>query len=168
MWLTYVSSHVTIEAMSIAEHTFSYLLRNSGDVLAEVEHGDVLLERRDGPDVLLGTVRREQAVRDGLDMAARALAAVLRDPALEARAVAALEEALPWVGWLDADDRVEFADGFVRTAQACHDTGGYEPLARLLHRWKASAQIVHDPELAALLHADRGEDAPVSLARPVG
>ncbi len=151
--------------MTIAEHSFSYLLRNSGDVLEEVEHGDVLLARRDGPDVVLGTVRREQAVRDGLDLAARALGSVLRDPSLAGRAVAALEEALPWVGWLDAGDRAEFASAFVRTAQACHDTGGYEPLARLLHRWKASAQIVHDPELAALLTADREDDSPVRLVR---
>lgn len=151
--------------MTIAEHSFSYLLRNSGQVLDEVEHGDVLLERRDGPSVVLGTVRREQAVRDGLDLAAHALASVLRDPSLAATAVAALEEALPWVGWLDASDRVEFATAFVRTAQACHDTGGYEPLARMLNRWKASAQIANDPEVAALLTTDRGDDSPVRLAR---
>lgn len=152
--------------MTIAEHSFSYLLRNSGQVLDEVEHGDVLLERRDGPSVLLGTVRREQAVRDSLDLAAHALGSVLLDPVLAVKAVAALEEALPWVGWLDPGDRVEFATSFVRTSQACHDTGGYEPLARLLHRWKASAQIVHDPELSALLSTDRGDDEPVRLRRP--
>jgi hypothetical protein len=111
-------------------------------------------------------LRREQALRDGLDLAARALASVLRDPELGIRALGALEEALPWVGWLETPDRAEFADSFVRTARACHETGGYEPLARLLARWKASAQIVHDPALAALLSADRGEDASVALARP--
>jgi hypothetical protein len=152
--------------VTIAEHSFSYLLRNSGHVLDEVEHGDVLLERRDGPSVVLGTVRREQALRDGLDLAAHALGSVLREPSLAATAVAALEEALPWVGWLDEPDRLEFATAFVRTAQACHDTGGYEPLARLLNRWKASAQIVHDPELAELLAATADDDGPVRLARP--
>lgn len=152
--------------MSIAEHTFSYLLRNSGDVLAEAERGDVLLERRDGPDMHLGTARREQAVRDGLELAARALGTMLSDSELGPKALLALEEALPWVSWLAPDDRAEFAAAFVRTAQACHDTGGYEPLARLLHRWKVSAQIVNDPALAALLTAERGDDAPVALARP--
>lgn len=152
--------------VTIAEHSFSYLLRNSGHVLNEVEHGDVLLERRDGPSVVLGTVRRERAVRDGLDLAAHALASVLRDPLLASRALAALEESLPWVGWLDPADRAEFATAFVQTAQACHDTGGYEPLARLLNRWKASAQIMHDPDLAALLTADPEDDSPVRLARP--
>ena len=152
--------------MSVAEHTFSFMLRNSGQVLDEVEHGDVLLERRDGPNVVLGTVRRDRAVRDGLDVAARALGAILRDPDLGARALVALEEALPWVGWLSAADQSEFANSFVRTAQACHATDGYEPLARLLHRWTVSAQIVHDPELAALLLDDGEPDEPVRLSRP--
>jgi hypothetical protein len=152
--------------VTIAAHSFSYLLRNSGQVLDEVEHGDVLLERRDGPSVVLSTVRRERAVRDGLDLAAHALASVLRDPSLAARALAALEEALPWVGWLEATDRAEFATAFVQTAQACHDTGGYEPLARLLNRWKATAQIVLDPELAVLLTTDSEDDGPVRLVRP--
>jgi hypothetical protein len=157
-----------MENMTVAAHTVSFMLRNSGDVLAEVELGDVLLERRDGSNVVMSTVRREQAVRDGLDMAARALGSVLRDPALGARAVAALEDALPWVGWLNVEDRGEFGEAFVRTSRACHDTSNYEPLVRLLHRWKVSAQIVNDPELAALLSRADETDAPVPLTRPAG
>jgi hypothetical protein len=40
-------------------------------------------------------------------------------------------------------------------------------LARLLYRWKVSAEIVHDPALSELLNEDRGPDDPVVLARPV-
>jgi len=152
--------------MSTAEFTFSYLLRNSGDVLAVVEHSDVRLARRDGSDLIVGTVRRETAVRDGLDLAVRALGAVLDDPALAERAQTAIESALPWIGWLDAADRKEFLDNFVRMVSACRDTGNYEPLAKLLHRWHASAQIAHSPELAALLAEPRGTDERVSLSRP--
>lgn len=150
--------------MTIATHSLSYMLRQSGVVLDELEHGDVLLERRDGSDLMVGTVRRERAVRDGLDLAARALSAVLSDPALGSRAIAALESALPWVAWLNDDDKAAFANGFVRTAQACHDTDHYEPLARLLHRWMVSAQIMQNPELARLL--DDTDEAPVRLSRP--
>ena len=73
--------------------------------------------------------------------AARALSEVLAVPELEARAMAGIEQALPWVTWLAPDDRLEFASSFVRTVRACHDTGNYEPLTRLLGRWKASAQM---------------------------
>ena len=34
--LTYMSSHVTMGSMSVTEHTFSFMLRNSGQVLDEV------------------------------------------------------------------------------------------------------------------------------------
>lgn len=165
-YLTYNSRYDTISAVTITQHAFSYMLRHSGAVLKQVEHGDVRLERRDGPDVVLVTARREESVRDGLDLAARALAVVLRDPKMGRLALGALEEALPWVGWLSPNDRSEFATSFVRTAQACRATGGYEPLAKLLHRWKVSAQIVHDPLLVELLGADRGDDLAVVLERP--
>ena len=152
--------------MTTVEFTLSYLLRNSGEVLAAVEHSDVRLQRRDGADLLVGTVAREDAVRDGLDMASRVLAVMLADPELADRVVGAIEDALPWVGWLDEPDRRSFADDFVRTASACHDTGNYGPLAKLLNRWKASAQIAHSPELSALLSEPRGKDERVRLSRP--
>ncbi len=142
------------------------MLRNSGEILNEVEYGDVHLDRRDGPDVVLVSARREDSIREGLDLSVRTLAAVFRDPSLSKSAIAALEEALPWVGWLSGEARLEFVNSFISTAQACRSTGGYEPLAKLLNRWKVSAQIMHDPELSALLHADRGEDKAVPLKRP--
>lgn len=45
--------------MSLTEHTFTFMLRNSGDVLAEVEHTDIVLRRRDGADLFLGLRSRE-------------------------------------------------------------------------------------------------------------
>lgn len=152
--------------MTITQHSFSHFLRSSGSVLEEVERGDVRLDRRDGEDVVLVTAGREDSIRESLDMSVRTLAAVFRSPGLRAPAMTAIVEALPWVGWLSKVDRLEFVDSFLNTSQACRSTGSYEPLKRLLNRWKASAQIVHDPELAALLYADRGDDEEVPLSRP--
>jgi len=152
--------------MTIAEFTFSYMLRNSGEVLDVVEHADVRLERRDGSDLLVGTVAREEAVRDSLDMASRVLALMLSDERLAGEVMDAMKEALPWVGWLDDADRREFADAFVRTASACRDTGQYGPMAKLLNRWKASAEIAQSPELEALLTAPPGKDKRVPVSRP--
>ena len=152
--------------MTIAEFTFSYMLRNSGEVPDAVEHADVRLERRDGADLLVGTVAREEAVRDSLDMASRVLALMLSDERLAGEVVDAMKEALPWVGWLDDADRREFADAFVRTASACRDIGQYGPMVKLLNQWKASAEIAQSPELEALLTAPRGKDKRVALSRP--
>ena len=148
------------------KHTFSYLLRNSGDVLSEVEHADVLLDRRDGADLLLVTESREDSIRDSLDITVRALAAVFATRELRSVALDAFVESHPWVSWLSPADREEFIDTFILTAKACRSTGGYGPLEKFLNRWKVSAQIVHTPKLSALLTADRGEDEPVLLKRP--
>ncbi len=163
-----MTTYVTIMPMST--HTksvsLSHFLRNSGEVLEEVKHVDVRLARRDGPDIFFGTDQRERAVRDSLGYLARALSAVLRDPELVVRATPAISGELTWLGWLSEEDQAEFLSLFLATIRACEDTGGYEPLLRLLNRWRASAQIMHDPELASLLVADRGEDSPISLSRP--
>lgn len=156
----------TISYMTTAEFTFSYMLRNSGEVLDVVEYSDVRLGRRDGADLLVGTVAREEAVRDGLSMASRVLARLLSDDQLASSVVVAMEEALPWVGWLDASDRRAFADDFVRIATACRDTDNYGPMAKMLNRWKESALIVHSPDLRALLTEPRGEDERVTVTRP--
>lgn len=152
--------------MTTSAFTLSYMLRNSGTVLEAAEHTDVKIARRDGSDLLIGTVRREAAVRDGLEMAARVVGTLLADPQSSARALSAIEEALPWTGWLSDEDRLAFAVAFVRSVSACRDTGNFEPLAKLLNGWQASAQIAHSPELTALLLEPRGEDELVSLTRP--
>jgi hypothetical protein len=163
-----MTTYVTIHSMgtSAKSVSFSHFLRNSGEVLEEVKHVDVRLARRDGPDIFLGTDQRERAVRDSLGYLARALSAVLRDPVLGVHVTPAISGELSWLGWLSEGDQSEFLSHFLATIRACEDTGGYEPLSRLLNRWRASAQIMHDPELASLLVEDRGEDSPISVNRP--
>ena len=51
-------------------------------------------------------------------------------------------------------------------AIACQETGYFEPLLRLLRSWSATAEIHHDPELAALF-AEEEAGPPVPLSRPV-
>ena len=152
--------------MSDIKHTFSHFLRNSGEVLSAVEHGDVLLDRRDGADLLLVTESRENSIRESLDITTRALARMLAHEELREESQAVFVETLPWIGWLSTSDQEAFLDSLLATSQACRATGGYGPLEKLLSSWKASARIVHDPELASYLNADRGLDNEVALARP--
>jgi hypothetical protein len=153
--------------MTVATHTFSYLLKHSGDVLSELEHRDVMLERRDGEDVLVSPRHRAEAVKDSLGMAMRVIAGLLGDAELAPSTLRTVTVSIPWTAWLSVPDQEEFFREFVVTARSCNETDYYEPLARLLYRWKVSAEIVHDPALSELLNEDRGPDDPVVLARPV-
>lgn len=80
--------------------------------------------------------------------------------------VTALEAEFPWIRWLDGADRQAFADALDQIASSCRESGQYGPLGQLLNRWKASAEIMHSPELKALLTAPRGKDTRVVLSRP--
>ena len=121
--MTYITTYDTIRGMTTTtKHTFSYLLRNSGNVLTEVEHADVLLDRRDGADLLLVTESREDSIRDSLDITVRALSSVFASQALRPAAIEAFVESHPWVSWLSPADREEFIDSFILTAQALSTT----------------------------------------------
>ena len=81
--------------LSLAERTFTRMLRNSGEVLAEVEHRDIVLRRRDGEDLFLGLRSREESVRDALGILARLLVAASVDPETRSRVAAALDRLAP-------------------------------------------------------------------------
>lgn len=64
-------------------------------VLAELEHRDVVLRRRDGEDLFLGLRSREACVRDALGVLARILLAASVDPTSRERVAGALSASLP-------------------------------------------------------------------------
>jgi hypothetical protein len=151
--------------MSLAEHTFTHMLRNSGEVLAEVERRDVVLRRRDGEDLFLGLRSREESVRDALGSLARLLVAASADPEIRSRVAGALAASLPWTGFLPDGERVEFVNALASTSAACVELDPFEPLTRLIERWRATADIHANPELAELLSGPRSGPA-VKLKRP--
>lgn len=151
--------------MSLAEHTFTHMLRNSGDVLAEVEHRDVVLRRRDGEDLFLGLWSREESLRDALGVLARLLLAASVDPQTRQRVAGALSASLPWATFLPDDERAEFFEALTSTAAACVEVDTFEPLAHLIEGWRAAAEIHANPELAKLLGA-KPSGPPVKIKRP--
>lgn len=144
-----------IGVVSLSERTLTFMLRNSGDVLAEVEHRDVVLRRRDGEDLFLGLHSREQSVRAALGVLARILVAASVDVETRQRVAGALSASLPWTTFLPEAERVEFFEALTTTAAACVDVDDFEPLARVVDGWKATAEVHANPELAGLLRAHR-------------
>lgn len=151
--------------MSLAEHTFTHMLRNSGDVLAEVEHRDVVLRRRDGEDLFLGLRSREAAVRNALGMLARLLLAASVDRRTRQTVAGALSASLPWTTFLPDDERSEFFEALTSTAAACVEVDTFEPLAHLLEGWRATAEVHANPELAKVLRANHAGPA-LKIERP--
>ncbi len=135
--------------MRVTEHPFSDLLRRPKVVTDDVEKGDVLLRRRDEPDLRLSRADREVHRAEAFVALGRALrnVAVHNPTALRE----ALGDAFPWLEFVPAADRQEFLDEFTRVVTAAAAVDNYEPLTQLVREWRATAEVHSDPKLARRL-----------------
>ena len=150
--------------MRVVERPFSDLLRHPKDVTSDVEDSDVLLRRRDEPDLRLTRADRDADRADAFS----ALARTLRT--LAAHNTKALEEALvdafPWLEFLPVADRRLFVDELTRVLVGAAALDNYAPLSQLVREWRSTAEIHADPKLARRLRraldADGGPVARVA------
>jgi len=151
--------------MRVTERPFSDLLRRPKEVTDDVEDGDVLLRRRDEPDLRLTRADREAQRADTFTAIGRALRnlathnpAALND---------ALGDAFPWIEFLPVRDRSLFLDEFSRVVTAAAAIDNYESLGQLVREWRATAEVHSDPKLARRLRRplDASGDR---VARPKG
>jgi hypothetical protein len=150
--------------MRVIERPFSDLLRHPKEVTGDVEEGDVLLRRRDEPDLRLTRADRE-AERV---MAFAAFGRTLRNLATNhPRALGeALGDAFPWLEFLPRADRRAFIEEFSRVAVAAAELDLYGPLSQLVREWRATAEIHADPALARRLRRPTVADG-TRVGRPV-
>ena len=150
--------------MRVIERQFSDLLRHPKEVTKVLDDGDVLLRRRDEPDLRLTRADREADRTEAFSVLARTFrhlalhnAAALRD---------ALAEAFGWMEYLPARDRRLFVDEFARVVSAVAEFDNYGPLSQLVREWRATAEAHADPKLARRLRAPiitAGEPVPVPV-----
>jgi len=135
--------------MRIIERPFSDLLRHPKQVTENLQDSDVLLRRRDEPDVRLSLADRDA----GRASALGALGRTLRNVAVQnPKALAeALAEALPWLEFLPPSDRKLFVDEFSRVTAASAELDNYAALSQLVSEWRATAEMHADPRLARRL-----------------
>jgi hypothetical protein len=132
---------------------WSDIARNPRAVAATVEReGEARLERRgEGQPFILIAAWRRDADRAGVRTAER----LVRNAIAHATKIGDLDDLLtetfPWVRFLPADERKEFAEAFAATYSACVDLGTWAPLEQLMTEWRATAAIHADPVLAAKL-----------------
>jgi hypothetical protein len=151
--------------MAVVEHTLTNFLRNSGSVLSDVEQWDVIVKRRDGPDLYISLDTRESLVRDVLGLLARLLVVASSDPKTLKRLSDELPALLPWSSFLPADERRQLVADLVAKAAGCADLDMMEPLSRLLDGWRASAEIYANPDLLARIQSPSDGPA-VPITRP--
>ena len=135
--------------MRIVERPFSDLLRHPKQVTQDLEDSDVLLRRRDEPDVRLSLADRGAGQADAivaLGHALRSLAVHNPGPLAEA-----LADAFPWLEFLPAYDRKLFVDEITRLIAASAELDTYAALGPLLREWRATAEVHADPKLARRL-----------------
>ncbi|CAN5141313.1 hypothetical protein BH18ACT4_BH18ACT4_05320 [soil metagenome] len=135
--------------MRVTEHPFSDLLRHPKDGTDDVEDGDVLLRRRDEPDLRLSRADREAHRAEAF----AALGRAMRNLAMHNRGALgeALADAFPWLEFLPASDRRLFLDEFSMVVTAAAAVDIYEPLTQLVREWRATAEVHADPKLAKRL-----------------
>jgi hypothetical protein len=135
--------------MRVIERSFSDLLRHPKDVTSEVEDSDVLLRRRDEPDLRLSRADREAERTEAFSAMARAF----RNLAFHSPGALgdALSDAFGWLEFLPAADRRLFADEFARVVTAAAELDNYGPLGQLVREWRATAEVHADPKLARRL-----------------
>jgi hypothetical protein len=135
--------------MRVIEHPFSDLLRRPKDVTDDLEEGDVLLRRRDEPDLRLSRADRETYRAEAFSAVGRALRNLAaHNPGALSDALA---DAFPWIEFLPARDRRLFLDEFSRVVLAAAAVDNYEPLSQLVREWRATAEIHADPRLVRRL-----------------
>ncbi|MGH7722321.1 MAG: hypothetical protein ACRENL_05730 [Candidatus Dormibacteria bacterium] len=135
--------------MRAIERPFSDLLRHPKEVTIEVEEADVVLRRRDQPDLRLSRADRETDRATAYAALGRTLRnlAVHNPKALEE----ALGEAFPWLEFLPRADRRVFVDEFSRVAAATAELDSYGPMSQLVREWRATAEVHAEPTLAQRL-----------------
>lgn len=149
--------------MRVTERPFSDLLRHPNDVAGDLDAGDVVLRRRDEPDLRLTLADRDLQRADAF----RALARAFRNLAAHNRSAFtdAITDAYGWIAFLPAADRRLFVDEFATVVAAAAELDNYAPLTQLVREWRATAEIHADPGLARRLRRSITADGgPVSAA----
>lgn len=143
--------------MAVIDYQFSDLLRHPKTVTRDLVDADVLLRRRDEPDVLLMSADRAEVRAESFDALARTIRILAEEhpKAIES----ALGEVFPWLEFLPTADREAFAEAFARTVVASSAIGDVVPVGRLVREWRATAAIWANAELASALQRPLRGDA---------
>ncbi|MBK5233698.1 MAG: hypothetical protein JJE13_12040 [Thermoleophilia bacterium] len=136
--------------------TFSNFLRNSGEAVEAAEQGDLLLERRDGPDLVLKWADKEASEREGMSSAITLVSYFSKILAEERPddVQGVFTESFPWLIVLPPEDQKEFAGELVKTMRVAGELDRPDLVGVLVKQWMNTAEVWADPALRERLLSD--------------
>jgi hypothetical protein len=128
-------------------------------------HRALVVRRRDAEDLVLTTASRAAQAREASSVTARILIALMqREPRVRDLVTDVVPEVFPWVAFLSRDEIREFVVELVSTMKAAESIDNPAPVAQVIDAWRHTAEVLADPELAAVLSApSEGDDSPVPV-----
>ena len=132
----------------------------------------LLVRRRDAEDLVLTTVSRAEQEREASSVTSRMLVALMqRDSRVRELVADVLPEVFPWVAFLSREEVQEFVTELVATMRAAESIDNPAPVVQVVESWRHTAEVLADPELAAVLTAHSDGDygpVPARASRSVG
>ncbi|TSD47300.1 hypothetical protein FFI94_014800 [Rhodococcus sp. KBS0724] len=154
--------------MSVHEVTFSELqLQGKATVerLRKSPAQSLLIRRRDAEDLVLTTAARVELEHTAASVTTRMFVALMqRDGGMRELVADVLPEVFPWVAFLSKEEVHEFVVELVATLRAAESLDTPVPVVQVIEAWRHTAEVLADPELAAILAADTDEDLGVVAA----
>ncbi len=112
----------------------------------------LLVRRRDAEDLVLTTVSRAEQAREASSVTSRMFVALMQhDPRVREVVKEILPEVFPWVAFLSRDEVQEFVAELVSTMRAADSIDNPAPVIQVIESWRHTAEVLADPELAAVL-----------------
>ncbi len=119
----------------------------------------LVVRRRDSEDLVLTTASRAAQAREASSATSRLLVALMQhDPQVKELVTDVVPQVFPWVAFLSREETSEFVDELVSTMKAAESIDNPAPVAQVIEAWRHTAEVLADPELAAVLAAPTDGD----------
>jgi hypothetical protein len=119
----------------------------------------LVVRRRDAEDLVLTTASRAAQAREASSVTSRIfIALVQRDPHVRDLVADVVPEVFPWVTFLPREEVHEFVVELVSTMKAAESIDNPAPVAQVIDAWRHTAEVLADPEVAAVLGAPSDGD----------
>lgn len=136
--------------------------------LSKSTNRDLVVRRRDAEDLVLTTASRAAQAREASSVTSRLFVALMQqDPHVRDLVTDVVPAVFPWVAFLSRNEVREFVVELVSTMKAAESIDNPAPVANVIDAWRHTAEVLADPELAAVLSAPSDEDFG-SVPEPIG
>ncbi|OKH62890.1 hypothetical protein EB74_15135 [Mycobacterium sp. SWH-M5] len=119
----------------------------------------LVVRRRDAEDLVLTTASRARQAREASSVTSRLFVALMQhDPHVRDLVTDVVPQVFPWVAFLSREEVREFVVELVSTMKAAESIDNPAPVAQVIDAWRHTAEVLADPELAAVLSASSDGD----------